>query len=132
MQFKRRLESSRDEILRFLNHMAQEAQTTNVNYVRDIGDLSIMNVLREELFQRGTQKRQQLQMIVAALARIEDGSFGKCGVCGKTIEAKRLAAMPWTQSCLKCQQTLERPYDENRRQPSRSKVPYSASTWKRK
>ena len=76
-QFKRRLEASRDEVLRFLNRVGREAQMTNVNYVQDLGDLSIMNVSTEDLFQRGSQKRQQLQMIEAALARIEDGSFGQ-------------------------------------------------------
>ncbi|HET6748590.1 MAG TPA: TraR/DksA C4-type zinc finger protein [Actinomycetes bacterium] len=35
-----------------------------------------------------------------ALARIDDGSYGRCEVCGKPIEAERLDALPYTTLCL--------------------------------
>ena len=37
--------------------------------------------------------------VLAALARIEDGSYGVCSVCGKEIEKERLDADPAAATC---------------------------------
>ncbi len=39
--------------------------------------------------------------IVAALKRIEDGTYGKCEVCGGKIEETRLEADPSATTCIK-------------------------------
>jgi DnaK suppressor protein len=56
--------------------------------------------------QRGQQLRDRdsahLVAIEAALARIADGTFGKCGTCGKPIAPERLEALPWTSDCIDC------------------------------
>ena len=36
-----------------------------------------------------------------ALKRIEENSYGKCSVCGKNIEEKRLDANPFAETCIK-------------------------------
>jgi hypothetical protein len=38
----------------------------------------------------------------AALARLNDGTFGKCKSCGKTIATARLEAIPYTRFCVEC------------------------------
>src|SRR5580704_8133618 len=43
----------------------------------------------------------------AALRRIEEGSFGICRGCDENIHPKRLAAVPWAQFCLRCQEALD-------------------------
>lgn len=43
---------------------------------------------------------RQLEQIEAALARIEDGSYGTCAICGKPIGAERLRAVPWATLCI--------------------------------
>jgi len=37
-----------------------------------------------------------------ALARMENGSFGKCENCGKAIAGARLEAIPYTRYCVEC------------------------------
>lgn len=37
-----------------------------------------------------------------ALARIEDGTFGKCVTCGKDIAPERLEAIPYAAQCIDC------------------------------
>jgi RNA polymerase-binding transcription factor DksA len=37
--------------------------------------------------------------VSSALARIDDGTYGTCSVCGKTIEKERLEADPAAQTC---------------------------------
>jgi DnaK suppressor protein len=41
-----------------------------------------------------------IQKVEHALARIDDGSYGRCEVCGKPIGAERLDALPYTTLCL--------------------------------
>lgn len=40
--------------------------------------------------------------IRAALARIENGTYGTCANCGDTIPAERLEAQPVATRCIKC------------------------------
>jgi DnaK suppressor protein len=48
-----------------------------------------------------------LREVRAALRRIEAGTFGICLDCEKDISMKRLAAVPWTASCIGCQETAD-------------------------
>ena len=43
---------------------------------------------------------RQLREVDAALARLEDGSYGRCEACGKEIPEERLEAIPWTTLCI--------------------------------
>lgn len=46
------------------------------------------------------QSRVGLEQIDEALARIADGSYGRCAICGVTIPEGRLEARPWTPFCV--------------------------------
>jgi DnaK suppressor protein len=50
----------------------------------------------------------QLALVEAALARLDDGSFGACIRCGKPIATARLEALPWAATCIDCQRDLDR------------------------
>jgi DnaK suppressor protein len=50
---------------------------------------------------------RQLGQIEAALARIEDGSYGRCAICGKPIGEERLRAVPWATLCIDDQRRQE-------------------------
>ncbi len=45
----------------------------------------------------------EIRACVAALRRIEDGSFGICTECGEDIELNRLKANPVAACCIRCQ-----------------------------
>jgi DnaK suppressor protein len=49
-----------------------------------------------------------LSDIDAALARIEEGTYGICMNCGKQIPEERLEARPWATLCIDCQRERER------------------------
>ena len=38
----------------------------------------------------------------AAIQRIEDGSYGRCGQCGEQIPKSRLDAIPYAADCVRC------------------------------
>jgi DnaK suppressor protein len=48
-----------------------------------------------------------LYNIEEALARIEDGSYGKCSECGKAIGLPRLKRLPYTRMCIECKEKEE-------------------------
>jgi DnaK suppressor protein len=54
----------------------------------------------------------QLRDARAALRRIEDGSFGTCQECDEDIHPKRLAAVPWATFCIRCQEAVDRNFEE--------------------
>ena len=43
----------------------------------------------------------------AALQRLDGGNFGVCVECENEIGSKRLAAIPWTASCIECQRAAD-------------------------
>lgn len=45
----------------------------------------------------------ELQQVLAALQRIDDGSYGQCLDCGDPIDERRLTAMPAAAYCVACQ-----------------------------
>ncbi len=47
--------------------------------------------------------RQQLDAIDQALTRIDEGTYGICTDCGKSIQSERLEIMPTAALCIKCQ-----------------------------
>lgn len=47
-----------------------------------------------------SQLREQLDDIDAALRRLDDGTYGRCEVCGVAIADARLEAMPATRWCI--------------------------------
>jgi len=51
---------------------------------------------------------QQLELVDAALARLDGGTFGTCLRCGKSIAAARLEALPWAAHCIECQAIVDR------------------------
>jgi RNA polymerase-binding transcription factor DksA len=54
------------------------------------------------------RNEQHLAQVVAALGRIDDGSFGACIRCGKAIAPERLDAIPWAAHCIDCQRIVGR------------------------
>ena len=61
-------------------------------------DLAMGNLARES---------KLLRQVKDALSRIDHDAFGICADCEEDISAKRLAALPWTDSCIRCQEIAD-------------------------
>lgn len=66
------------------------------NHPADIGT-ELFEREKDQALQKATER--QLTEIDSALARMEQGNYGRCQVCGQEIEYERLEALPWTRSC---------------------------------
>jgi len=51
---------------------------------------------------------QHLELVDAALARLDAGAYGSCQSCGRPIGPERLEAIPWAAFCIDCQRTAGR------------------------
>ena len=62
-------------------------------------DMAISNL------ERGSARMREVR---GAIRRIDLGTFGTCLDCEEEISSKRLAAVPWTTSCLACREAVDR------------------------
>lgn len=69
-----------------------------------VGRLSRMDALQLQAMALAAQQRRRetIGRIDQALARLADGSFGECVVCGEPIAPKRLALDPAIATCIAC------------------------------
>src|SRR5262245_54786422 len=62
---------------------------------------------RDIAIPRLADQTRRVHEVEAALARLEDGSYGLCEQCGDPIASKRLDAAPWVRLCIRCQSQAE-------------------------
>jgi DnaK suppressor protein len=106
-EFETKLLEKRRGIMASRAGNAGDDNDSNPEYGRDEGDRANASQAKEMTWLRTSQERGLLEMINAALSRINDGTFGECEHCGQEIGLKRLTAIPWTRYCITCQELLE-------------------------
>lgn len=61
----------------------------------------------ENTIRLASSEGRYLYHIEEALARIEDGTYGKCEACQNNIGMERLRALPYTRLCIECKEKEE-------------------------
>lgn len=56
---------------------------------------------------QAAQAAHELEQVMAAVRRLQDGSYGECTGCGAVIDPRRLQALPATPYCTACQEARE-------------------------
>ena len=105
--FRDRLVEHRQEILSLYERDLRAGQASTDEGTEDIVDRANNSYNRELMFSLSDSERSKLLAVDAALARIEEGSYGKCINCGRDIGTKRLEAVPWARYCIDCQELAE-------------------------
>jgi DnaK suppressor protein len=112
---KERLASFKKQLLEKHQQLAAETGRTALYAtadqedaaIKDLGDQANAAYTREFFFELGNGDRRVLRDVVAALQKIDDGSFGNCERCGEPIADKRLEALPFARYCIDCQRLVE-------------------------
>lgn len=68
----------------------------------DDDDRAIEREDEEVLESLGEAGLAELRAIGAALARIDNGTFGRCAKCGRPMSGERLDAVPHAALCIEC------------------------------
>ncbi|MEO8970746.1 MAG: TraR/DksA C4-type zinc finger protein [Ktedonobacteraceae bacterium] len=106
------LEARRDEIRQNLASLT-EAHPTPVGAIEASEGPQDFEEVAVDFLE--TQQEQSVQVnelsllteIEQALERLNNGTYGKCVVCGQPIPEKRLEAIPWAARCIKDEEQLE-------------------------
>ena len=75
--------------------LVEEREPGDVQFDEESGEGDTLAVERERDLALSAHARAAVDQIDAALARIEDGTYGICLVSGKPIPRQRLNAIPW-------------------------------------
>jgi DnaK suppressor protein len=54
------------------------------------------------------RSQAHLELVEAALQRVDAGTYGACARCGKPVAEARLDALPWAANCIGCQAVVDR------------------------
>jgi DnaK suppressor protein len=74
----------------------------------DPGDLALSATSQARRSVLLAQTQQQFDQIEQALRRLNAGTYGQCTICGRAIDAERLAVLPYATTCIRCQRQQER------------------------
>jgi len=90
--------------LRELSEMSAEARGAVELDQASVGRVSRIDAIQQQAMALNNERSRanELERIKAALARIDDGSYGECLTCGEDIPEKRLQFDPSIATCVAC------------------------------
>lgn len=108
-EMRQKLLELKEQILRQLVSESDEFQElVDDMEPKDLADIAAEDIDRRILEVLGSQEIRRLQLIDAALGRMENGHYGICMSCGKKIPEERLKAIPYAILCIDCKSSEER------------------------
>jgi DnaK suppressor protein len=105
--YRQRLLEERERLTDQMSRVESDAKEAPDMHSGDAADRSIAGEQREDDLTTASRDSALLEEVEAALARIADGSYGRCLADGGPIEEKRLQAVPWAQYCIRHQNERE-------------------------
>lgn len=112
-RFRQLLQVQRDEIAEDLRILRESLRTHqdhqqglgswNLDYARDSAETESAENIAVQI----RRLSDTLNQVAGALRRIENGTFGICVRCGKTIDIERLEAVPFTRLCIACKSNVK-------------------------
>jgi RNA polymerase-binding protein DksA len=94
------------ERLREISQIKEVELDLNEKYSDHLADQASDSMGREESFMFISRELQYLYRIDNALTSIDHGKYGICKICGKEIPYRRLEAVPTTDTCVNCKNSL--------------------------
>lgn len=104
-QLRKELEAERKETLGEISRF-RAVLKYELDADPDEGDSDLYE--REKTLALLRNLEEKLYSLTHALAKIADGTYGKCEICGEDIGLERLEALPYTAYCVKCKSLVEK------------------------
>ena len=103
-ELKRRLEEEKQNLNRQLADYGASGDGIDVALEEGFADSGQATAERTEALGIVETLRSQLAEVIAALDRLERGTYGRCDRCGNEIPEARLEAVPAARLCVSCKQ----------------------------
>tara|TARA_R110002111_G_scaffold156150_1_gene222882 strand:+ start:66 stop:425 length:360 start_codon:yes stop_codon:yes gene_type:complete len=109
-KFRQRLITLRDEMNHLLKETSKDVRTGNdgKGYSQHSADEGTDDFQQMVSLEMSNKEQGVLRQIERALEKIDDGTYGKCDISGKTIPLKRLEAIPYATMTVESQEELEK------------------------
>jgi len=111
--YKKDLLKMKEDLVKDIKSMSKNPGSQNGDsgdisgHVLHMADVATDMYDREFNLGLASSEREMLQKIDLALKKIRENHFGNCVECEKFIPSARLKAIPYAETCLKCQEKLE-------------------------
>ena len=113
--FRKQLVDLKEKILHDIKNMSSVNSADHKDTTGDVSGHALhMADVATDMYDRefnlglASNDRELLFKIEGALKRVQNKNFGLCGQCHKFIPLIRLKAIPYVETCLKCQEELEK------------------------
>src|SRR3982074_3242937 len=105
--YKKKLVARREELMKTIARTEEEGRQADDDQTVDLADKAANSYTKEFLFGMTNTDRTILNMIDAALKRINSNEYGLCANCQEELQQKRLEAVPWAKHCIAFQEKME-------------------------
>src|ERR1700730_17332709 len=105
--YRKKLVARRAELMKTIARPEEEGRQADDDQSVDWADKAANSYTKEFLFGMTNTDRTILNMIDAALKRIQANEYGLCANCQEEMQQKRLEAVPWAKHCINCQEKAE-------------------------
>ena len=109
----KKIEELKDYLVAEQERLSQEIQGLVIRgqqssgYGNHMADDATATFEQENSVNLRTSLQSRLSDVVAALSRMDHGTYGLCQVCGESVDRARLKALPSAGLCYKCQSRAE-------------------------
>ncbi len=107
-QFKELLLVAKNKILEQFDFDKEQINDLSKKEIGDIVDKAFYAYEKSKTIDMLEKEKKNLQAIEHALIRVEKSTYGKCLLCGKGLDIKRLQAIPWATSCINSAECLNK------------------------
>jgi DnaK suppressor protein len=95
------LRAKRQELLEQMGRLEDRpSDQGSISFGKRVGEGTSMAVDRLSQVAVHDQLQTTLADVERALAKLDEGSYGRCDVCGDPIAEGRLEALPWAVRCV--------------------------------
>jgi DnaK suppressor protein len=104
-RLRKELSDQRDSVITELQEYGADPYSEKVKPIDvddNFADSAAATAKRSEILAFIDNARERLAGIDAALARMDEGTYGTCEVCGTEIPEARLEARPLSIRCVEC------------------------------
>lgn len=99
-RLRERLEELETRLARVTRDLSRAHASDSQEQAQERENDEVLDAIRQET-------EASIGAVRAALRRLEEGSYGLCRSCGEPVPEARLAALPETTSCLRCEAARE-------------------------
>jgi DnaK suppressor protein len=102
------LEEQQRSLRREMEELGADPDADEVAFEADAGfsDRSHSTEERGRVIATARALRANLRDVERALAKLQDGTYGRCDRCGGPIGEERLEAIPWALLCIDCKKLV--------------------------